>query len=242
MTAALPTAARPTAGPELISDELALLHRLVPLHAQRIIELGCGAAGLSRRLLQTYPGCRVQALEVDAIQHAKNLAAPPTPGLHFVAAGAQAIPAEDASFELALMLKSLHHVPQALMDQSLAEACRVLRPGGHLYVSEPVFDGPLNEVVRLFNDEQQVRLHAIAALQRALAQGGWQQVAELRFAMPARYANFDEFERRMTHVTFAERRFDDALRERVRERFEALRPPGGAPFLRPMRVNLLQKI
>jgi ubiquinone/menaquinone biosynthesis C-methylase UbiE len=28
-----------------------------------------------------------------------------------------------------------------LMAQALAEAARVLRPGGHLYVSEPVYDG-----------------------------------------------------------------------------------------------------
>lgn len=226
---------------ELIAEELTLLQRLVPLNQQRIIELGCGAAGLSRRLLQAHPQCSVHGLEVDAIQHAKNLAEPPTPGLHFVAAGAQAIPAADASFDLALMLKSLHHVPADLMNQSLAEVHRVLRPGGHLYVSEPVFEGPLNEIVRLFNDEQQVRQQAYQAVQRALSGGGWQQVTEVHFNMPTRYADFDDFERRMVNVTFAERRFDNALRERVRERFETLRPRDGAPFLRPMRVNLLQK-
>ena len=35
--------------------------------------------------------------------------------------------------------------------------------------------------------------------------------------------------------------FSPAMRERVRERFEALKPPPGEPFIRPMRVNLLQK-
>ncbi len=55
------------------------------------------------------------------------------------------------------MLKSLHHVPVESMAQALVDAARVLRPGGHLYVSEPVYAGPLNEVVRLFNDEGKVR-------------------------------------------------------------------------------------
>ena len=230
-----------TPATDLVTDELALLHRLVPLHAQRIVELGCGAAYLSRKLLAAYPACHVTGLEVDERQHASNLAQPHPPQLDFVAAGAQAIPFDDERFHLALMLKSLHHVPLQAMDRALAETRRVLRPGGHLYVSEPVFTGTLNEVVRLFNDEQAVRHAAYQALQRAVASGGWRQVTEVHFGVPVRYADFDDFERRMTDVTYAERRFDAAMRQRVRERFEALQPAPGEPFIRPMRVNLLQK-
>ena len=225
---------------EQVSDELAVLRRLVPLQAQQIIELGCGAAAFSRRLLDRYPACRVVALEVDQTQMAANLAAPPAPGLRFIGAGAEAIPCADSRFDLALMLKSLHHVQLPLMDQALAEVRRVLRPGGQLYVSEPVFAGPLNEINRLYNDEEAVRLAAYQALQRAVASGGWRQVAEHHFLMPSRFADFDDYERRQTSVTFAERRWTPALRESVRQRFEALRPPAGQPFLRPMRVNLLQ--
>ena len=225
---------------EQLSDELAVLRRLVPLQAQHIIELGCGAAAFSRRLLAQHPACSVLALEVDQTQLAANLAAPPTPGLRFIGAGAEAVPCADASCDLALMLKSLHHVPLPLLDQALAEVRRVLRPGGYLYVSEPVFAGTLNEINRLFNDEEAVRLAAYQALQRAVASGGWRQVAESHFLMPSRFADFDDYERRQTSVTFAERRWTPALRESVRQRFEALRPPAGQPFLRPMRVNLLQ--
>ena len=226
---------------DIVTDELALLNRLVPLHEQRIIEIGCGAAYLSRKLLTAYPACTVTGLEVDEAQHAKNLAAPPVPGLTFIAAGAQAIPFDDAAFDLAIMLKSLHHVPLDGMDQGLAEARRVLKPGGHLYVSEPVFTGPMNEIVRLFNDEQAVRHAAYQAVQRAVAGGGWREVAEHHFLVPVRYADFEDFERRMTDVTYADRRFSPAMRERVRDRFEALKPPPGEPFIRPMRVNMLQK-
>ena len=151
----------------LLHDELELLAELVPLADQRIVELGCGAAQLARVLLQRYPGSRITGLEVDERQHAKNLA-PPQERLHFVAAGAQAIPEADASFDLALMLKSLHHVPLPLMATALAEAARVLRAGGHLYVSEPVYAGPFNEVTRLFNDEGRVRAAAQAAVDAAL--------------------------------------------------------------------------
>ena len=229
-----------SAEPRVERDELIVLNRLVPLAAQDIIELGCGAARLARELLARYPATRVTGLEVDAIQHARNLAAP-AERLRFIAAGAQAIPLPDAQFDLALMLKSLHHVPQSIMDQALAEVHRVLRPGGHLYVSEPVFAGALNEITRLFNDEQAVCAAAQAALDRALATGAWAQVAERRFDMPAHFADFAAFERRMLDVTFAERHLDSELRERVRARFESHVGIGGAHFERPMHVRLLRK-
>lgn len=225
----------------LISDELALLAELVDLPAHpRIIELGCGAAQLSRKLLQRHPASHVTGLEVDARQMVKN-AAQPQERLRFVNAGAQAIPFAAGSFDLALMLKSLHHVPLDLLDQALAEVHRVLRPQGLLYVSEPVFAGALNEVMRLFHDEEVVRAAALAAVRRAVASGAWQQVAEVFFEMPVHYRDFAEFEARMIGVTFVEHRLDAATLAAVRARFEPHMTADGAHFVRPMRINLLRR-
>ncbi len=225
----------------MVTSELDLLAALVPLEGARIVELGCGAAKLARELLQRFPGASVTGLEVDERQHAKNLAAAPQERLTFVAAGAQAIPAPDAAFDLAIMLKSLHHVPMPLMAQALGEAARVLRPGGHLYVSEPVYAGEFNDIVRLFNDEGVVRAAAQKAVDEALASGPWQQVAERRFAMPVRFVGFDEFEQQMMRPTYADHRLDDAKVAQVRAAFEKHLEPQGAFFLRPMHVRLLQR-
>lgn len=224
----------------LIDDELAVLTALVPLAGQQIIEMGCGAAALARALLQRHPGCQVTGLEVDMRQHAKNLAAP-QPGLQFLAGGAQAIPLDDAGFDLALMLKSLHHVPVPLLGQALAEVRRVLRPLGLLYVSEPVYAGPFNDVIRVFNDEGVVRAAAQAALDAALHSGHWLPVAERRFAMPVHFRDFDDFERRMMRPTFADHAIDDAKLAATRAVFMAHMGAGGAGFERPMHVRLLRR-
>ncbi|MDH5538010.1 MAG: class I SAM-dependent methyltransferase [Rhizobacter sp.] len=223
-----------------IDDELDLLAELVPLSGQDIIELGCGAAALARDLLARHPDGRVTALEVDERQHAKNLAAP-QPGLQFIAAGAQAIPLADASFDLALMLKSLHHVPQPLMAQALAEAARVLRPGGHLYVSEPVYAGPFNDLVKLFNDEGVVRAAAQAAVDEALHNGAWQAQAERRFETTVQFRDFADFEQRLMRPTFADHHLDEAKLAEVRAAFEPHRTAYGARFTRPMHVRLLRR-
>jgi len=225
----------------LVTDELELLQSLadLPQHP-RIIELGCGAAHLSRQLLQRYPASTVTGLEVDERQMAKNRLKPQE-RLHFVQAGAQAIPFADGSFDLALMLKSLHHVPLDLLDQALAEVHRVLRPQGLLYVSEPVFAGALNEVMRLFHDEEVVRAAALAAVQRAVASGAWEQVDEIFFETPVHYRDFAEFEQRMIGVTFVTHRLDAATLAAVRARFEPHMTADGAHFVRPMRINLLRR-
>jgi SAM-dependent methyltransferase len=140
-----------------------------------------------------------------------------------------------------MMLKSLHHVPMALMDQALSEIARVLRPGGWLYVSEPVYAGPLNELIRLFNDEGTVRAAAQAALDRAIACGQWLAAAEQRFEMPVRFASFEQFEQRMMRPTFADHGIDDAMIDRVRQRYAPHQGEDGAHFTRPMHVRLLRK-
>lgn len=224
----------------LVDNERDVLAELVPIAGRDIVELGCGAAQLARSLLERHPDSRVTGLEVDERQHAKNLASP-QPGLQFLAAGAQAIPFPDASFDVALMLKSLHHVPMPLLAQALAEVARVLRPRGHLYVSEPVYGGPLNEVIRLFNDEGIVRAAAQAAVDAALCTDVWESVAERFFETPVSFKDIADFEQRMMRPTFADHRIDDTKLAEVTAAFTPHIKSDGAHFTRPMHVRVLRK-
>jgi len=224
-----------------LRDELDVLADLVPLAEQRIIELGCGNARLARSLVQRFAGSQVVGLEVDAVQHAKNLAATQE-RLLFMAGSAEAVPFPDASFDGALMLKSLHHVPLVAMDAALAEVARVVKPGGWFYVSEPIYGGALNQIVRLYNDEGTVRAAAQAALDRALAAGThWTAAAERRFAQPVRFKDWPEFAQRMLYPSFADHGITPSLEARVRAAFEPHVGPEGAQFMRPMHVRLLRR-
>jgi SAM-dependent methyltransferase len=225
----------------LIRDELDVLEELVPLSEQRIIELGCGNARLARALLERFAGSEVVGLEVDSVQHGKNLAAPQD-RLLFLAASAEAVPFSRKSFDGAIMLKSLHHVPIPSMDAALAEVARVVKPGGWFYVSEPIYGGALNEIVRLYNDEGVVRAAAQAALDRALASGkDWEAGGERRFAQPARFTDWPEFAQRMLYPSFADHQITPAIEARVQAAFMPHCGPDGASFVRPMHVRLLRR-
>ena len=225
----------------VVEDELDFLAGLVPLGGKHVVELGCGRAELSRRLTERFGDTNVTAFEVDERQHAANLEGVADPRLRFVLAGAQDLPLPDASADVAIMLKSLHHVPADLLDRALAEAARVLRPGGYLYVSEPMYAGALNDIIKIFNDERVVRDLAYAAVKRAAASAAWRELAEEIIVMPTRFRDLDDFLRKMVFVTFADRQFTQAMRAEVERKLATHMGADGAHFTRPQRINVLQR-
>ena len=86
-----------------------------------MLELGCGRAEKTRTLAESGRPKAIIALEVDTIQHARNLEITDLPQVSFRQGGAEAIPADDASADIVIMFKSLHHVPVEHMDQALKE-------------------------------------------------------------------------------------------------------------------------
>ena len=223
------------------ATELEIIAETLPLAGARVLELGCGSAWMTRRVAKDFPITRLVATEVDRVQHEKNLRITDLPEVEFRYGGAEAIDAPDNSTDLVLMLKSLHHVPTHLMDQSLKEIRRVLVPGGLAYISEPVYAGAFNEILKLFNDEKAAREAAFGAVRRAVEAGLFELAAEMFFESPALYEDWTEFEDRILKATHTNHRIDDALHARIRQAFEAHLGPDGARFRTPCRVDLLRK-
>lgn len=229
----------PSQGP--VVDEFDVYTELLSLDGASIIELGCGAAMHTRAIAETGRPAAILACEVDTVQHEKNLAIDDLPGVTFVHAGAEAIPAQDASADIVMMFKSLHHVPVELMDTAMAEIARVLRPGGQAYISEPVYAGDFNEVLRLFHDEREVREAAFAVVQRAVETGLLELVRQRFFQTRMEFADFADFEQRVLNVTHTQHELSPELYEKVRTTFERYQGAEGACFLMPMRVDLLRR-
>jgi ubiquinone/menaquinone biosynthesis C-methylase UbiE len=228
-------------GQRELVNEVALMLAELPFDGATVLELGCGRAEKARTLAETGRPRQIIALEVDRIQHQRNLQVTDLPGVSFRHGGAEAIPLDDASVDLVLMFKSLHHVPAELMDAALAEIARVLKPGGLAWISEPVYAGDLNEVFKLFHDEKFVREAAFAAVRRAVDGGRLQLVRQLFFDTRSLFEDFAHFDRRMIRVTHSDHRLSPELYAQVRERFESFLGPQGASFLNPQRVDLLRR-
>jgi len=225
---------------ERVCAEQEVWEQQLDLNQTDILELGCGTAALTRKIAESSSSCRVTAMEVDAIQHAKNMQITDLKNVHFVAGSAEAIASEDNAYDVVLMFKSLHHVPLDRMDAALNEIRRVLRAEGRAYISEPIFAGDFNAILRLFHNEEIVRKAAFSAVKKAVDDGRFTLVDEVFFLSPMRFANFPEFEQLVIAVTHSQHRLSNELFQEVKQAFENKMSDDGANFLMPMRVDILE--
>ena len=96
------------------------------------LEIGAGSGALTAQLLTLYPRFRMVATDYDTelVSTAEQLLAGFGKRASVQRADAAHLPFQDGRFDLVLSAAMLHHVIE--WDQALAEAVRVLRPGGRL--------------------------------------------------------------------------------------------------------------
>ena len=93
---------------------------------------------------------------------------------------AEALPLADGSADAVIFMRSLHHVTPAEHPAALAEARRVLRPRGRLYVAEPLAEGDLYALTRMVENEDDERAAAQATIATA-ARAGFAPVTSRRY-------------------------------------------------------------
>lgn len=153
----------------------------------RALDIGCGSGGLAGPLRQA----GIQWLGLEPDQAAAEACA--KAGHLVIRADARELPFPDLSFEAAIFLNSLHHVPIALMDAALAEAARVARK---VLIVEPRAYGDLFDVLKPIDDETEVRLAAQASIARFRDAGGKLEREEAWMRVE-RFADFEAFVKRM---------------------------------------------
>jgi len=134
------------------SRERALLGLLagagvLPLTGRRVLDVGCGDGGVLRDLLRY--GARAADLHgVDLLPERVERARELTPGARIEVGDAQALPYEDAGFDLVLGFTLLSSVvDEGARRRVAAEMARVTKPGG-LVVVYDFWTNPTNRDVR----------------------------------------------------------------------------------------------
>ncbi|MFF1918042.1 methyltransferase domain-containing protein [Streptomyces sp. NPDC058239] len=139
------------APPDVATDRLTdlMIERLAPRPGQRVLDIGCGIGKPATRLLRAHP-VKVVGITISESQVDQARAGAAANGLvdraTFGHADAMRMPFPDASFDAAWALESLFHVPDR--GRALAEAARVLRPGGRLAIADFVLRAPLSDTAR----------------------------------------------------------------------------------------------
>jgi SAM-dependent methyltransferase len=152
-----------TAGPGFAPLEAALLAPVAAAFEPPYCEIGCGEGGNFVHVGGT--GLRIG---VDAFPAKLAFARRHVDGVRFVAGDAGALPIASAAMRTVLVRDVLHHLPDP--ERAVAEAVRILVPGGAVIVIEPNGANPLVALqARLIAAERGLRQSTRSALDALLA-------------------------------------------------------------------------
>lgn len=173
-----------TSGPGFAARERAFVREALEGAARPLLEIGCGEganllhlgpAGDAAEDAAESPATSSGGLEVgvDAFVRKLAFARSAVPHARFACADAGALPFADGSFATVLIRDLLHHLPEP--RAAIADACRVLRPGGRFVLIEPNARNPL------------VRLQmALVPAERGAARSNEAWLADLLAGQPLR--------------------------------------------------------
>jgi 2-polyprenyl-3-methyl-5-hydroxy-6-metoxy-1,4-benzoquinol methylase len=226
---------------ELPEDTLhAHLLRHVEVSGRQVADVGAGSGELVRWLRAQ--GAHVVGVECGEIMIGLARAADPDHPDAYIDAPAQDLPLPDEHYDVVVMANSLHHVPADAMDTALLEAHRVLRPGGTLYVSEPVAAGSSHQLVAIIDDETAVRALAQEAIDRAAADG-FEELSDTTYRGTMVVASAEAFGERIVGIDPRRAQRWSEARDTFAAAFEGLGTAceGGRSFETQTRVRVLRK-
>lgn len=204
-----------------------------------IVAPGCGEGRMVRLLAAE--GARVTGLESNPARLAEAKATPPVAGETYLTGEGDKLPFADGAADAVVYFGTLHHVPVEGQTQAVAEAARVVKPGGRVYISEPLAQGPYFKLLQPVDDETFVRAHALDAI-RAAGRFGLDALDEFVFTRVMRFADFAAFKKMV--LTIGPERADDFARTKIQMQavFKTGVPDAGATtFEQPFRVNIFRK-
>lgn len=114
---------------------------LGPPSGLSVLELGCGTGLMARHLLSRFSD--YTGIDVDPLvtEEARRL----LPHARFLTYEGDILPMDRSTYDVAVAVNVLHHIPVTKRDLAMSELARVLRPGGLCTIAE---HNPLNPLTR----------------------------------------------------------------------------------------------
>ena len=206
--------------PKRNMNELSVMNEMLDFTNAKILEIGCGNARRAEEIVSKKNINSFKAVEIDQVVHQLNLSKK-IDKLSFDSYSCEDIHEINNSFDIVFLLKSFHHVHPEKMNKGLQEINRVLKNDGFLYISEPIFHGNYNNVIKLFHNEKKVRKLAFEAIKLSIERNIFKSVKQYFYNSVLTLNSFEEFENNIIKSTHTSHNLSQKLYKEVREKFES---------------------
>lgn len=155
-----------------------IMANIQPHPFDALLEVGCGPGELLALLAQKYPDAETFGMDLSEgmIAQAQKKLYPP---IELRIGDVEEMPWPQHRFDLLICNAAFHHFPDPL--KSLAEMCRVLKPGGKVVIADPWW----SKIIRLaingylkspFNYSGDFRIYSRQEMEQLLAVSGFTEI------------------------------------------------------------------
>lgn len=136
-----------------------------------VLDVACGNGRLLAMLAER---CAIKGYGIDIAEEMAAQAKLQNPGMQFTAGSCEHLPYPDAVMDIVTVSAAYHHFPH--VDIFAREACRVLKPGGKIYIAEvyyPFFPRIIYNPLLPLLKEGDVKFYSPGAIMRTLREAGF---------------------------------------------------------------------
>ena len=216
-----------------------ILSKKIDFEDKVILDIGCGNGWFS---VWSFSKGAKNVFAIDPIEEQIEMAKRNSKyNINFKVGFAEDLPFENNKFDLIFFFNSLHHVSLSMIKKALNEGKRVTKKTGCMFIIEPLSTGTFNEILKLVDDEKNIRAKAYYEISN-FYQNTLTSNEEIFYEEKKEFNQFSEFCNLLLSADPKRKDMIGKTKDKLINKFNRLSKytNNKYQFIQPMRMNIIK--